>query len=647
MVWYPSRISTRLTIGGIALLAVTTLVIVAIMLWRGQPRVVEINSALIEETGQGLTRQLGTVLSRIEGETVSLSRLAEVLPNDESLYQHVVPHLIGEQNDSIITGGGIWPEPDAFTPGIERRSFFWARDAEGKLIFSDDYNVAGGSGYHNESWYLQAKGHSQNSCVWSDVYQDTISGVNMVTCSIPYQLAGKFAGVATTDIRLDNVATFMQQQGNSTGGYAFVVDKQGQILYFPQADHAQFKTFTDLVKASDWLAPVAGSLKTLNASADVATIPLAHDGILDGPSRVMLFPMADTGWIVGLVTPEERVVGLAKVMMKDVLEVLIPIMAILLVGSWLVVRRLISRLDDTRRALDDIAQGEGDLTRRLDVRGKDEISEIAQAFNLFVDKISAILITVRSSSVVVANNAVSLADSNMELSSRVTQQAAALEESASAMEQLNATVHQNTGNTQLADELSENTAQTANRCGDAMQGVISTMDNVSASSGRMVEIVAVIDSIAFQTNILALNAAVEAARAGDAGRGFAVVASEVRTLAQRSATAAQEIKALIDESVSHVDSSSQQIHNAGDRLGELVGNVRQVRQLMGEIRVAGEEQRKGVSEVTLAVTEMDSTVQQNASLIDDAAARTQVLKEEAEQLALLVSSFRLPEPTAA
>lgn len=647
MVWYPSRISTRLTIGGIALLAVTTLVIVAIMLWRGQPRVVEINSALIEETGQGLTRQLGTVLSRIEGETVSLSRLAEVLPNDESLYQHVVPHLIGEQNDSIITGGGIWPEPDAFTPGIERRSFFWARDAEGKLIFSDDYNVAGGSGYHNESWYLQAKGHSQNSCVWSDVYQDTISGVNMVTCSIPYQLAGKFAGVATTDIRLDNVATFMQQQGNSTGGYAFVVDKQGQILYFPQADHAQFKTFTDLVKASDWLSPVAGSLKTLNASADVATIPLAHDGILDGPSRVMLFPMADTGWIVGLVTPEERVVGLAKVMMKDVLEVLIPIMAILLVGSWLVVRRLISRLDDTRRALDDIAQGEGDLTRRLDVRGKDEISDIAQAFNLFVDKISAILITVRSSSVVVANNAVSLADSNMELSSRVTQQAAALEESASAMEQLNATVHQNTGNTQLADELSENTAQTANRCGDVMQGVISTMDNVSASSGRMVEIVAVIDSIAFQTNILALNAAVEAARAGDAGRGFAVVASEVRTLAQRSATAAQEIKALIDESVSHVDSSSQQIHNAGDRLGELVGNVRQVRQLMGEIRVAGEEQRKGVSEVTLAVTEMDSTVQQNASLIDDAAARTQVLKEEAEQLALLVSSFRLPEPTAA
>ncbi|ELV3682027.1 methyl-accepting chemotaxis protein [Citrobacter freundii] len=647
MAWYPTRISTRLTIGGILLLAVTTIVIVVIMLWRGQPRVVEINTALIEETGQGLTRQLSTVLSRIEGETVSMSRLAEVLPNDESLYQSVVPHLIGEGKDSIITGGGIWPEPDAFTAGVEKRSFFWARNAEGKLVYSNDYNVEGSSGYHNESWYQHAKGQSQNNCLWSDVYQDASSGVNMVTCSVPYQQAGKFAGVATTDIRLDNVATFMQQQGNSTGGYAFVVDKQGQILYFPQADLAKHKTINDLAQSAQWLIPVQNGLKSLRPTDGVKTITLENDLVLNTASQVMLFPMPDTGWVVGLVTPESRIVGLAKVMMQDVLEVLIPIMTLLLVGSWLVVRRLISRLDDTRQALDDIAQGEGDLTRRLDVRGKDEISAIAEAFNLFVDKISAILITVRSSSTVVANNAVSLADSNMELSSRVTQQAAALEESSAAMEQLNATVHQNASNTQLADELSDNTAQTANRCGDVMQGVISTMDNVSASSGRMVEIVAVIDSIAFQTNILALNAAVEAARAGDAGRGFAVVASEVRTLAQRSATAAQEIKALIDESVSHVGSGSQQIHTAGERLGELVNNVRQVRQLMGEIRVAGEEQRKGVSEVTLAVTEMDSTVQQNASLIDDAAARTQALKEEAEQLALLVSSFRLPEPSVA
>lgn len=349
MVWYPSRISTRLTLGGIALLAVTTLVIVVIMLWRGQPRVVEVNTALIEETGHGLTRQLSSVLSRIEGETVSLSRLAEVLPNDEALYRAVVPHILGEQNNSIITGGGIWPEPDAFTPGVARRSFFWARGADDKLVYSDEYNAAGGNGYHNESWYQGAKGHSQENCVWSDVYQDAISGINMVTCSIPYLLAGKFAGVATTDIRLDNVASFMQQQGGRTGGYAFVVDKQGQILYFPQNDRDHYKTVGDLVKASGWLSPVAQRLQKLRTeTTDVSSLALENDGILNAPSRVMLFPMADTGWVVGLVTPQERIVGLAKVMMRDVLEVLIPVMTLLLVGSWLVVRRLIARLDDTR-----------------------------------------------------------------------------------------------------------------------------------------------------------------------------------------------------------------------------------------------------------------------------------------------------------
>ena len=210
------------------------------------------------------------------------------------------------------------------------------------------------------------------------------------------------------------------------------------------------------------------------------------------------------------------------------------------------------------------------------------------------------------------------------------------------MEQLTGTVRQSANASEQANALAVSAAGVARHGGEVVGRVIHTMREINEGSARIADITGVIDSIAFQTNILALNAAVEAARAGDAGRGFAVVASEVRTLAQRSATAAQEIKALIDESVSHVNDSSEQIHHAGDRLQELVGHVRQVRQLMGEIRVAGEEQRKGVAEVTLAVTEMDSTVQQNASLIDDAAARTQILKAEAEELALQVSSFKLP-----
>lgn len=643
MSWYPSRISTRLTIGGILLLAVTTAIIIVVMLWRGQPRVVEINTALIEETGRGLTSRVSIILSQTDGKTVSLARLAEVLPNDEALYRYIPPNLI--ESNSLITGGGIWPEPGAFTPGVEKRSFFWARNTAGELVFSDEYNAEGAGNYHNESWYRNAREQSTESCLWSDVYRDAISGVNMVTCSVPYKTDGKFAGVATTDIRLDNIAAIMQQYGDSTGGYAFVTDRQGQLIYFPGDDSKKFKTFDELAAQSAWLAPVAAGLKeTHSDQSAINSIRLDNDGQLNTSSQVMLFPMADTGWVIGLVTPEERITGLAKVMMQDVLEVLLPIMALLLLGSWLVVRRLITRLDETRKALDDIAQGEGDLTRRMDVRGADEISAISQAFNLFADKISSMLLTVRNSSSVVAGNTVNLADNNNELSARVTQQAAALEQSASAMEELNATVRQNSENTHQADELAETTAQTASRCGDMMRDVISTMNSVSTSSGRMVEIVSVIDSIAFQTNILALNAAVEAARAGDSGRGFAVVATEVRSLAQRSAQAAQEIKTLIDESVQNVKTGSNQVHEAGETLADLVMDVLQVRQLMGDIRVAGEEQSKGLAEVTTAVSEMDTTVQQNASLIDDAASRTQILRREAEQLAQMVSAFKLPEP---
>ncbi|MEQ5032422.1 methyl-accepting chemotaxis protein [Morganella morganii] len=643
MSWYPSRISTRLTIGGILLLAVTTAIIIVVMLWRGQPRVVEINTALIEETGRGLTSRVSIILSQTDGKTVSLARLAEVLPNDEALYRYIPPNLI--ESNSLITGGGIWPEPGTFTPGVEKRSFFWARNTAGELVFSDEYNAEGAENYHNESWYRNAREQSTESCLWSDVYRDAISGVNMVTCSVPYKTDGKFAGVATTDIRLDNIAAIMQQYGDSTGGYAFVTDRQGQLIYFPGDDSKKFKTFDELAAQSAWLAPVAAGLKeTHSDQSAINSIRLDNDGQLNTSSQVMLFPMADTGWVIGLVTPEERITGLAKVMMQDVLEVLLPIMALLLLGSWLVVRRLITRLDETRKALDDIAQGEGDLTRRMDVRGADEISAISQAFNLFADKISSMLLTVRNSSSVVAGNTVNLADNNNELSARVTQQAAALEQSASAMEELNATVRQNSENTHQADELAETTAQTASRCGDMMRDVISTMNSVSTSSGRMVEIVSVIDSIAFQTNILALNAAVEAARAGDSGRGFAVVATEVRSLAQRSAQAAQEIKTLIDESVQNVKTGSNQVHEAGETLADLVMDVLQVRQLMGDIRVAGEEQSKGLAEVTTAVSEMDTTVQQNAYLIDDAASRTQILRREAEQLAQMVSAFKLPEP---
>ena len=278
------------------------------MLWRGQPRVVEINTALIEETGRGLTSGQHDFISD-RRKNRQLGAPAEVLPNDEALYRYIPPNLI--ESNSLITGGGIWPER-GIHPGIEKRSFsgHGIRPGTG---FSDEYNTEGAGNYHNESWYRNAREQSTESCLWSDVYRDAISGVNMVTCSVPYKTDGKFAGVATTDIRLDNIAAIMQQYGNSTGGYAFVTDRQGQLIYFPGDDNKQFKTFDELAAQSAWLAPVAASLKQPHSEQSaIDSIRIDNDGQLNTTSQVMLFPMADTGWVIGLVTPESRITGWQK-----------------------------------------------------------------------------------------------------------------------------------------------------------------------------------------------------------------------------------------------------------------------------------------------------------------------------------------------
>lgn len=190
MAFVPVRLSQRLTLGCIVLLILTALAVFAVMALRGQPRVVAASGELIEQTGSAIVRQLALQLARIEGVTASLAHLAEVLPREEPLYLNSLPNLIDSQGDKAIAGGGVWPEPNAFSEGTARRSFFWARGADGRLAYSDDYNAADGPGYHNDGWYTGARSSPAGQCLWSEAYKDVFTGVPMVTCSVPYQLEG-------------------------------------------------------------------------------------------------------------------------------------------------------------------------------------------------------------------------------------------------------------------------------------------------------------------------------------------------------------------------------------------------------------------------------------------------------------------------
>ncbi|VTT26913.1 methyl-accepting chemotaxis protein [Klebsiella pneumoniae] len=641
MSWVPVRLSGKLMSGGVLMLLLTCIMVYLAISLRGQPRVIEASNSLIQQTGENIVGQLNQQLIRVEGEGVSLARLAEVLPHDEALFRQVLPQIIDSKGDKSIAGGGIWPEPNTFSDGVARRSFFWARNASGSLDYSDGYNDPAGTGYHHESWYTSSRTTSPNKCNWSEVYQDPVSRVNMVTCSVPYRKGDAFAGVATFDVLLDNLSSFMQRNGASTGGYAFALDQAGNVLYFPGIKDKALKKFSDLAQQQAWLAPMVAAVKSASGSQRSATFSNLNDEWLHTRSQMTLFRMADTGWTIGLVTPESQVTALADNIMQDIFILLIPALLLLLVILWFVARQISGRLESTRKALDDIAHGDGDLTRRLDTSGRDEIADIAVSFNQFVDKIAGVITNVQSSGVQVAHNASGLEQSNQELSGKISEQAAAVEQSAAAMEQLNATVQQNAENTRLADAFTEQTAEIARNSSDVMRQLIDTMETIRTSSSRVGEILSVIDGIAFQTNILALNAAVEAARAGEQGRGFAVVASEVRALAQRSATAAHEIKALIGQSDSNVLTGSKLVEGAGRQLEELVKDVLKVKEVVGEIRVAGDEQSKGIAEVTLAVSQMERSIQQNLMLVHQTAENTHALHGEASQLAQDISVFKV------
>jgi methyl-accepting chemotaxis protein len=296
-------------------------------------------------------------------------------------------------------------------------------------------------------------------------------------------------------------------------------------------------------------------------------------------------------------------------------------------------------LTEAQRVAGAIA--EGDLSQRIESAGRDETADLLRALAAMQQRLHALVGQVRGAAETIRGASVEVASGNADLSSRTEQTASSLQQTASSMEQLTGTVRQSADSANTANQLASSAASVARRGGEVVTQVVTTMDEIQTSSKKIADIIGTIDGIAFQTNILALNAAVEAARAGEQGRGFAVVAGEVRSLAQRSAEAAKEIKALIGASVERVESGSQLVRNAGSTMGEIVASVQRVSDIIGEISAAATEQSQGIGQVNVAVTELDQMTQQNAALVEQSAAAAESLKDQAGKLAGVVSTFRL------
>ncbi|WP_288392123.1 methyl-accepting chemotaxis protein [uncultured Herbaspirillum sp.] len=307
--------------------------------------------------------------------------------------------------------------------------------------------------------------------------------------------------------------------------------------------------------------------------------------------------------------------------------------------TFVITRSIVTPLKRAGQIAETISRG--DLTQHAQAQGHDEAAHLVNTLDAMQANLAATLNEVKQSAAVIAVASHEIARGNADLSNRTESQASSLEETASSMEQLTSTVQQNAANAQQANQLVLSASDYATKGGRVVGDVVATMGSIKESSGKIVDIIGVIDGIAFQTNILALNAAVEAARAGEQGRGFAVVASEVRALAQRSAAAAKEIKQLISDSVDKVDTGGKLVDEAGATMSEIVASVKQVADIMGEITAASQEQSAGIAEVNHAITQIDEITQQNAALVEQAAAAAESLQEQADVLAQAVAVFKL------
>ncbi|MES2103999.1 MAG: methyl-accepting chemotaxis protein [Pseudomonadota bacterium] len=450
----------------------------------------------------------------------------------------------------------------------------------------------------------------------------------MITFAAPVK--GGEGGVVGADVFLTKIVEQILNIKLAGGGYAFLLDKSGQVL--AHADQSK------VMKAAKEIAPELGldNLGKLAAEKDPVQIQIAGK-----PHFLMLRQIPNSDIYLALVIDKKKALEALDQLLLISAVVLLVILGVMLPLSTWLVGRMLSGLRTVRDAMGDIAQGGGDLSSRIEIAGQDEVAQTAQAFNRFIDQLRVMVVDVRKASDSITVGATEIAAGNLDLSGRTEQQASSLEETAASMEELTSAVKNNADNAKEANKMALNASGVASQGGQVVSKVVATMQGITDSSNKIVDIISVIEGIAFQTNILALNAAVEAARAGEQGRGFAVVASEVRTLAQRSAAAAQEIKTLIEDSVGKVNEGSVLVNQAGKSMSDIVQAVKQVAEIINEITTASLEQSDGIQQVNLALTHMDEATQQNAALVEQAAAAAGSLEEQANVLKTAMSAFRM------
>ncbi|MDD0837088.1 methyl-accepting chemotaxis protein [Curvibacter sp. HBC61] len=502
--------------------------------------------------------------------------------------------------------------------------------ADKHYVFGKPANLPPGYDPTARPWYQQAA--EAGKAVVTPPYVSASDQQLVVTFAEPILAGGKLKAVAAGDVSMQAVVANVRSIKPTPSSFAFLASADGKVMAHPDAG-------LTLKPVSDIASGLSGEVlqKALGARE---LLPVS----IGGRDRLLtVAPVAGTSWRLVLALDESEAMAASRSLLTSSLlaSAVVLVAATLLLG-WRLSSRL-ARLSQLRDAMREVSSGDGDLSRRIDTSGHDELADIATSFNSFAGKLSVVLAQIRDASGSVRLAAEEIATGNQDLSSRTELTASSLEETSSSMQQLTDTVRGNAEATLQANQLVAQASTVAEQGGSVVGQVVQTMEQINAASKKIADIIGVIDGIAFQTNILALNAAVEAARAGEQGRGFAVVAGEVRLLAQRSAQAAREIKDLISTSVDRVDEGARLVQNAGSTMHDIVTAVQRVARIMAEIQSATSEQSNSIGEISQAVNHLDQMTQQNAALVEQSAAAASSLKDQSVRLSSVVGEFKLAQ----
>ncbi|HDS1150480.1 TPA: methyl-accepting chemotaxis protein [Pluralibacter gergoviae] len=625
-----ARISLLLA-GFVVLLMVVTFIVIRLFI---APQITATELKNIQTTVRLESGSITDQMNRVVAQQRAITELVPTLQSDAIDAQ--LPLLVNQYKDLNVFGGGIWPLPGQRDPQRERFSTFYARNAAGDLQLNTVWNQPDSLKYWEQPWYKAGMSAGAGQCAWAQAYQDAASPQPRTNCAMPIIKDGKPWGVATIDVTLGFFNQLAHKMSKAVEGTVMIVEKDGKII----GNGSRVQEEAPLTNLSRFNLPAAAPLLALLQTGERRDYAGHYDG-QDGSHSLFVHAIAGSPWYLAVDIPDALLARQSNAILTKLIvaQAILGLLIMLIVIA--IVRNIFRNVALLNRNIAALSGGGADLTQRLAASKNPEFNAIINNFNTFIAFLQSLMTQVGSSATQIATASGQIASGNNDLSSRTESQAASIVETAASMEEITSTVRQNADNARQATLLAGEASQAAQQSNQVVGEVMSTMEAITGASARVAEIISVIDGIAFQTNILALNAAVEAARAGEHGRGFAVVAGEVRSLAQRCAQSAQEIKKLIDESASSVGQGSEQVRRAGATMTVLREKVDNVSVLITEISTSGDEQRRGIDQVNIAINQLDSTTQQNAALVEEVAAAAHSMERQARELEKVIGSFRL------